>query len=189
MIEPNMLSKVVFLDRDGVINKDSSGYIKALEEFEFLPGSLEAMVRLTKEGFNTIIITNQSGVNRNLISLETLNDIHSKLHLAVTDSGGDIKDIFFCPHHPDENCACRKPKSGMILQAVKQYKIDLSSATMVGDSAKDIMCARNAGCGAAVLVKTGNGLESEKILSEKNISPDYVAEDLSAAVEWIVSRK
>ena len=182
-----MLSKVVFLDRDGVINRDSSEYVKTCEEFEFLPGSLDAMVCLTENGFSTIIITNQSGVNRNLIPQETLNDIHTKMRHAVIGSGGEIKDIFFCPHHPDENCECRKPKPGMILEARKRYRIDLSSACMVGDSAKDIMCARSAGCGAAVLVKTGNGPDAEKILLERNIPPDYVAEDLLAAVEWIIS--
>jgi D-glycero-D-manno-heptose 1,7-bisphosphate phosphatase len=106
---------------------------------------------------------------------------------AVTVSGGEIKDILFCQHRPDENCECRKPKPGMILEARKRHRIDLSSACMVGDSAKDIMCARNAGCGAAVLVKTGNGPEAEKILLERKIPPDYVVKNLSAAVEWIIS--
>ena len=183
-----MLTKVVFLDRDGVINQDSSEYVKNCTEFKFIPGSLEALVRLTEKGFSTIIITNQSGVNRNLIPQKTLNDIHIKMQQAVTGSGGEIKDIFYCPHHPKENCDCRKPKPGMIIQARKRHRIDLSSAYMVGDSAKDIMCARNAGCGVAVLVKTGNGPGVEKILLEKKIPPDYVAADLSEAVEWIISQ-
>ncbi len=182
-----MPKKVVFLDRDGVINRDSPDYIKNRQEFEFLPGSCRAVERLYSNGFTVIVITNQSAINRNMTSLEELEAIHGKMKSGVRAKGGLITDIFFCPHTPLEKCDCRKPKPGLIHTAQKKYGIDdLAASAMVGDSAKDIECARNAGC-MAVLVRTGNGNEAEKILSGKKIFPDHIANDLYAAAEWLVS--
>ena len=183
------LDKVVFLDRDGVINLDSSDYITSWSEFKFIPRSIEAIKALTFKGFNVIVITNQSVINRNMVSGKGLEHIHASMKNEVKSKGGLIKDIFFCPHIPEDNCDCRKPKPGLIFQAQKAYSIDLKDAVMVGDSAKDIECARNAGCGKAVLVKTGNGAKAEKTLSEKKIYPDYIAQDLYEAVQWIVNIK
>jgi D-glycero-D-manno-heptose 1,7-bisphosphate phosphatase len=179
--------KVVFMDRDGVINRDSSDYIKSMSEFEFLPGSLSALKRLNQKGFTIIVITNQSAVNRGMISRKDLEAIHSHMRSAVSAGGGKISDIFFCPHTPDDHCSCRKPKAGLIHQAQSRYAIDLGNAYMVGDSAKDIECAQNAGCGYAVLVRTGNGAEAETILTPNKISPAYVAADLDDAANWIIA--
>ncbi len=183
-----ILQKVAFLDRDGVINRDSADYIKHRSEFEFLPQSLEALKQLKQNGFTTIIITNQSVINRKMVSREGLDKIHTLMKTRVQASGGEITDIFFCPHTPEDRCDCRKPKPGLIYQAKKRYRIDLSTAVMVGDSAKDIECARNAGCRYALLVKTGNGIQAEKILKDKAIHPDHVARDLLNAVHWIITR-
>ena len=180
------LDKVVFLDRDGVINLDSSDYIKSWSEFKFIPRSIEAIKELTLKGFNAIVITNQSVINRNMVSGKGLEHIHASMKNEVKSGGGLIKDIFFCPHIPEDNCDCRKPRPGLIFQAQKAYSIDLKDAVMVGDSAKDIECARNAGCGKAILVKTGNGAKAEKTLEKKKICPDYIAQDLYEAVQWIV---
>ena len=182
------MKKVVFLDRDGVINRDSPDYIKSVSEFEFLPGSVSAIQHLTVNGFTTIVITNQSAVNRKMISRRDLEAIHTLMIAGVESKGGKITDIFFCPHTPDDDCDCRKPEPGLIFQAQMRYGIDLSKAVMVGDSAKDIECARNAGCGHAVLVRTGNGIRAEKTLAEKKIFPDHVAEDLYEATAWILDR-
>jgi len=181
------LLKVVFLDRDGVINRDSPDYIKGWSEFEFLPGSLNALKRLTQTGFTLIVITNQSAVNRRMISLNDLDAIHSNMRSVITANGGKISDIFFCPHTPDDRCGCRKPRPGLIHQAQRRYAFNLKCAYMVGDSAKDIECAQNAGCGYTVLVRTGNGAEAETILNRKKISPDYVAADLDDAANWIIA--
>lgn len=181
-----MSGRVVFLDRDGVINRDSPDYIKGWSEFAFIPGSLEAMRELTVAGFRVILITNQSAVHRGMIALEELQDIHSRMTAAVREAGGEITDIFFCPHRPEEGCDCRKPKPGLIFRAKKKYRIDLSRAVMVGDSVKDIRCAENAGCGRKVLVLTGNGVESRESLARENRHPDFVAEDLREAAEWIL---
>ena len=183
------LRKVVFLDRDGVINRDSPDYIKSWSEFEFIPGSLEAIRLLTLNEFATIIITNQSVINRKMVSRKRLDYIHAMMKKAVSSNGGQIKDIFFCPHVPEDRCSCRKPSPGLIFKAKQKYCIDIVTSVMVGDSAKDIECARNAGCGHAVLVKTGNGDEAQKILKEKSITPDVIARDLLDAVGWILAHK
>ena len=177
--------KVVFLDRDGVINRDSPDYIKSWSEFEFLPGSLEAIRQLTSNGFAVIIITNQSAINRSLISKKELEHMHRLMDKDVHSHGGRIDDIFYCPHVPADGCDCRKPKPGMIYRAREAYQIDLACSTLIGDSVRDIACARNAGCGQAVLVRTGYGIEAEKVLSQKGISADYIADDLYEAVGWI----
>lgn len=182
------MQNVVFLDRDGVINHDSSDYIKSWSEFEFLPGSLEALKQLTLNGFSVIIITNQSAIHRKMISKGDLDVIHDMMKKTVQSNGGEIKDIFYCPHIPQNKCDCRKPKPGLIYRAKKRYRINLEASIMVGDSAKDIECARNAGCGSAILVKTGNGVMAEKILKEKMIHPDVIVRDLLEAVSWIVTR-
>jgi D-glycero-D-manno-heptose 1,7-bisphosphate phosphatase len=142
-----MLHKVVFLDRDGVINRDSPDYIKRLEEFEFLPGSLEALRRLTERGFTCMVITNQSAPARGLMTPEALAAIHRRLCADVATAGGRILDIFTCPHLPADGCSCRKPQPGLLYAAQRKYGIDFSSAAMIGDSAKDIECALNAGVG------------------------------------------
>ena len=185
MLNKKKFEKVVFLDRDGVINRDSPDYIKGWSEFEFLPGSLEAIRQLTSNGFATIIITNQSAINRSLISKKELEHMHRLMDKQVRSHGGRIDDIFYCPHVDADSCDCRKPKPGMIYSAREAYQIDLSSSIMIGDSVRDIVCARNAGCGQAVLVRTGYGIETEKMLSQKGISADYIADDLYNAVRWI----
>ena len=181
-----MLKRVVFLDRDGVINRDSPDYIKTVSEFVFLPRSMAALRNLHASGFTGIVITNQSAINRQMTPRSEVARIHTHLMQAVRNGGGRIEDIFFCPHRPDENCTCRKPKPGLIVQAQAKYRIDLSDAAMIGDSAKDIECARNAGCRRAVLVRTGNGLRDESVLAQKGIAADHVAADLFEAVNWLI---
>ena len=183
------LKKVVFLDRDGVINRDSPDFVKSRDEFEFISGSLAALSRLNENGFDTIVITNQSAINRGIITRDTLEDMHRFLRTTTRQHGGQIKDIYFCPHRPDEGCSCRKPKLGMIQQACDRYAIDLDTAVMVGDRKKDIECGRNAGCGATVLVRTGSGLKAEKELIDQHIPLDYIADNLQAAVDWIVDTR
>ncbi|MBU4413817.1 MAG: D-glycero-beta-D-manno-heptose 1,7-bisphosphate 7-phosphatase [Proteobacteria bacterium] len=188
MTKRKLLKNVVFIDRDGAINRNSPDYIKSWSEFEFLPGSIDAIKLLNLNGFVVIIITNQSVINRNMVSLDGLEYINSMMKSAFKSGGGEIKDIFYCPHIPEDRCDCRKPEPGLIYRAQKTYHIDLANSVMVGDSVKDIMCARNAGCGLSILVKTGNGVDAEKILAQKKIFPDYVAENLLDAAKWIVSQ-
>jgi D-glycero-D-manno-heptose 1,7-bisphosphate phosphatase len=181
-----LLRKVVFLDRDGVINRDSPDYIKDWSEFEFIPGSIEAIRDLTQNGFVSILVTNQSALSRRLITRQKLEYVHAMMCKAIAAGGGKITDIFFCPHLPDDGCDCRKPQPGLIFQARRKYNIDLTQALMIGDSAKDIACARTAGCGHAILVKSGKDVGVEKDLKAKRVVADYVAEDLADAVRWII---
>ncbi len=179
------MNYTVFLDRDGVINSDSPDYIQKTSEFHFLQNSPEAVALLCKNGFDVIVITNQSVIERGMVHLDCLKSIFAKMCLGIEDAGGEIKDIFFCPHRPDQECKCRKPRPGLILQAVEKYRIDIAHSCMVGDSVKDIECSKNAGCRFSVLVKTGNGEKTAEILKNRGIEPDFICKDLMAAAKWI----
>ncbi|MFX0072309.1 MAG: D-glycero-beta-D-manno-heptose 1,7-bisphosphate 7-phosphatase [Candidatus Hermodarchaeota archaeon] len=166
----------IFLDRDGVINKEVN-YLADPAQFEFIPGSIEALKIFKQNGFLLIVITNQAGIARGFFSEETLNQIHNKMKKILNQNGIILDDIFYCPHHPDftGQCDCRKPKPGMILKAQRKYNIDLQASFMVGDTLIDIKTGQAANC-KTVLVLTGYGRkERDKILS---IKPDYIFENL-----------
>ncbi len=184
-----MLKHVVFLDRDGVINADSPDYVIRWEEFFFIPKSRQAIADLCAAGWTLFVVTNQSAVHRKMITASELERLHRKMVAAIEDRGGEIRDVFYCPHLPEKGCFCRKPKPGLLLEAQRRYGIDLSTAFMVGDSEKDMACGRAAGCRYAVLVRTGNGRQAEKRLKEKGQPPDYIAPDLFSAARWILSRR
>ena len=178
----------VFLDRDGVINEDSPDYIKGWDEFRFIPGSRSAIAALTRSGVRVFVVSNQSGVNRGLIPLPVLEQMHRRMTAAVEEAGGRIEAIFYCPHRPDEDCSCRKPRPAMLDNARRIHGVDLSRSAMIGDSARDILAARRAGCALSVLVKTGKGVAAEKELADSGVRPDHVAENLDSAVHWILSQ-
>jgi D-glycero-D-manno-heptose 1,7-bisphosphate phosphatase len=181
------LQNVIFLDRDGVINRDSPEYIKRWAEFEFLPGSLEAIAELSRAGRTLILITNQSIIGRRMVPPGVLEDMHRRMRRAIEAAGGEIFDIFYCPHRPDEDCDCRKPEPGLIFQAKERHGIDLPRTVMIGDNVKDVACGHNAGCGATILVRTGSGREAEKAFAREPIQPSAVADDLNAAAGIILS--
>ena len=182
-----MLKRVVFLDRDGVINQDSSDYIRSWESYIFLPNSLAALKILTQQGCTLIVITNQSIIGRKWVMPEVLEDMHRRLKSEVARHGGRITDIFFCPHTPEDGCSCRKPKPGLIETACRTYDVDISDAVMIGDSATDILCGKAAGCGRTILVQTGNGMSAQRTLALDNVFPTAVVADLLEAARWIVS--
>ena len=148
--------KLIILDRDGVINHDSDAYIKSPDEWQPLPGSLDAIARLTKAGYRIAVATNQSGVARGLFDLATLAAMHAKMHQAVASAGGRIDAVFFCPHAADSNCNCRKPKPGMIEEILRRFRAEPREVTCVGDSLRDLLAATQIGC-RPVLVLTGKG--------------------------------
>lgn len=148
--------KLIILDRDGVINQDSDDFIKSPEEWRPIPGSLEAIALLNEQGFTVSVATNQSGVARKLFTLDTLNKIHQKMLLSSQQYGGKIDSIFYCPHGPEDNCLCRKPKPGLLEQIAKHYQITLNGIMVVGDSFRDLEAAKTVGA-IPVLVKTGKG--------------------------------
>jgi len=184
---PATHSGVVFLDRDGVINRDSPDYVKSWAEFEFLPGSLEAIRQLTVGGFALIVITNQSAVHRGLVTRKGLELIHRRMAAAIRRAGGELADIFYCPHTPDEHCRCRKPLPGLILEACRRHSIDPAQSVMVGDRPSDIACGREAGCGRTVLVTADAAPLSGGRYPSAMPHPDFVAANLLESVEWIMS--
>lgn len=180
--------KVIFLDRDGVINKNlDNDYVKSWAEFEFLADSKRAISRLTQNGYEIIVITNQAGVNKNLVSSDIVAEIHRKMADEISSAGGNIKAIYSCPHRQDENCECRKPKPGMLLQASRDYDIELGKAYLVGDSMRDIEAGDSVGC-KTILVMTGHGAKEISQREMWNRQPDYIAEDLSSAVDIILNK-
>lgn len=154
-----MTKPIVILDRDGVINQNSVDYIKSPEEWVAIPGSLHAIALLHQNQFRVFIATNQSGIARGLYSEDTLRQIHQKMRHQVEAAGGDIEGIMYCPHHPDDNCLCRKPKPGL-LEQIAGYG-DIRHRPFVGDSATDIEAALTANCNP-VLVLTGTGKQTAR---------------------------
>ena len=173
--------RLVILDRDGVINQESDAYIKTPEEWVPLPGSLEAIARLHRNGYKVVVASNQSGVARHLFSLDTLAAIHGRMKREVEAAGGKIDSIFFCPHGPKEACDCRKPKPGLLKQIAERYGVRLQGIPMIGDSERDLQAARAVG-GRPILVKTGNGLKT----LEEDHEVEEAYDDLASAAAQLV---
>lgn len=177
--------KLVILDRDGVINYDSDNYIKTVDEWQILPGSAEAIGRLSRAGFDICIATNQSGLSRRYFDIETLHAMHQKMVSLVEAAGGRISKIEFCPHGPDDGCECRKPEPGMLLRILCCYPdIDPANVYVVGDSLRDLESAVQAGC-KPLLVKTGKG---ERTLAKGGLPEGtQVFDDLADAAGYILN--
>ncbi len=148
--------KLVILDRDGTINHDSDDYIKSPAEFRPIPGSLDAIARLTQAGYRIVVATNQSGIARGLFDTSTLISIHDLLQRQAAHAGGRIDAFFFCPHAADSSCGCRKPQPGMLREIGRRFNVSLSDVFMVGDAQRDLDAAAAAGA-KPVLVLTGKG--------------------------------
>lgn len=169
---------LIILDRDGVINEDSDAFIKTPEEWLPIPHSLAAIAQLNRAGHIVTIATNQSGIGRGLYSEEGLAEIHAKMQQALAQEGGHIDGIYYCPHLPDQGCACRKPRPGLLLQIAQDYNYDLSQALLIGDAERDILAAQAVNC-PAVLVKTGKGIQN---LGRSALSTTPVYKNLAEVV-------
>lgn len=187
------MSRLVILDRDGVINKDSDNFIKSPEEFVPLPGSLEAIARLNKVGYRVAVATNQSGVGRGLFELSTLDAMHKKLHRLCAELGAQIDGIFYCPHAPDAGCDCRKPLPGLLQQIAKKFETELDGVPVIGDSLRDLQSALAVGA-KPMLVLTGKGERSLAKISSISVKDNAdqklktvpVYKNLAAAVDAIL---
>ena len=179
-----MKRPAIFLDRDGVINRNRTDHVKTWAEFDFLPGVLPALRRLSHLEWPVVVISNQAIVGRGLVSRQTLDVINGHMVRTVQSVGGRIDRVFCCPHRPEEKCCCRKPEPGLLLQAADQMKLDLSHSFFVGDAESDVMAAKAAGC-RPVLVKTGRGEGQMNILRQGQVMGYYLADDLAEAVNWI----
>ncbi|AAZ98299.1 histidinol-phosphate phosphatase [Thiobacillus denitrificans ATCC 25259] len=175
--------KLIILDRDGVINFDSDHFIKSPDEWKPIPGSLEAIGRLTREGWRVVVATNQSGLARGLFEMATLNAIHAKMHRAVAQAGGRIEAVFYCPHAADMNCGCRKPKPGLFTEIAARYSRDLNDVPAVGDSLRDLLAAATVGA-RPLLVRTGKGERTLAAGGMPDNTPVY--SDLSEAVDHLL---
>lgn len=182
--------KTVFLDRDGVINRNiDKDYVKSWSEFEFLPNSLDAIRLLTHAGYQLIVVTNQACINKGILSPKALTEIHRNMTTEIVRAGGRIRAVYYCPHRDDENCTCRKPKPGMLVKAASEHKIDIDNSFLIGDSNRDIQAGNEFGV-CSLLVLTGNGYISNLTNNAgvaSPVQPRRVFADLSAAAEWIVS--
>ena len=158
--------KTVFLDRDGVINQERSDYVKSISELEIYPNVAKNIKLLKDAGFLVIVVTNQSAVNRGIITHEMVNQIHNSIQVHLKKYGTFLDGFYYCPHTPDENCNCRKPKSGLLEKAILELNVDLNSSWMIGDSDSDIEAADSVGC-KAIKISDSFSLDNavEKILN------------------------
>ena len=178
-----MSKKYIVLDRDGVINVDLFDYVLKNEDFQFENGSLEAILKLYKNDYEIIIATNQKCINLNLITADGIKQINDFWIQKVNEMGGEISHVGVCPHRDDENCDCRKPKTGLLVAAEKKLNITLEDCYFIGDKLSDLECAVAHRC-KPILVKTGYGAKSY----ESNFPKEsLVFENLKSAVDWIVS--
>lgn len=187
------MTKLVILDRDGVINEDSDQYIRSAEEWLPIPGSIEAIARLTISGYKIVVATNQSGLARGYFTQAELNAMHAKLTHQVSIHGGHIDRIYYCPHSPNDNCQCRKPKTGLIKRIFTDYPTDPTETWLVGDSFRDLQAGLDSGCKVA-LVLTGKGYKTQaklikhpKELSGTRNIPIY--NNLNSFVEKLLSEE
>lgn len=176
-------SKLVVLDRDGVINFDSDDYIKSADEWRAIPGSLEAIGRLTRAGFEVVVVSNQSGLGRGLLDERQLEAIEAKMRAGVGATGGRLAGIYHCPHPPEAGCGCRKPKPGMLERLARELGIEsFAGVPVIGDKASDLELARAVGA-RGILVRTGKGSTTEAALG---IEAAEVYDDLAAAVDALL---
>jgi len=175
---------LVILDRDGVINEDSDEFIKSPEEWVPVPGSLEAIARLNQNGYRVVVASNQSGIARRLFDIEALNRIHDKMLLALSEVGGTIDALFFCPHKPSDRCRCRKPEPGMLLDIAERLRTPLDEVPVVGDSLRDLQAA-TAVSSRPILVRTGKGTDTEA--AGDGLDGAEVYDDLAEVAEVLIT--
>ncbi len=172
----------VFLDRDGVIIKNRSNYVRTWDNVEILPDVLPALARLKTRPYKIVIITNQSVVGRGLLSYRAAEKINQRLIDTIKKAGGRIDGIFMCPHKPDDNCECRKPRPGLIFQAADILTLDLKRSILIGDALTDLQAGLNAGVGKIALVLTGRGLQQAQSLEVQQMKPLPVFDNLAQAL-------
>ena len=176
------MKPAILLDRDGVIIENRSDYVRKISEVVFIPGALNAISKINKNKYLVIIVTNQSVVGRGLITLQVAEQINSFVVDKIRQNGGHIDAVLMCPHEPLANCDCRKPQPGLLLNAAKQFEIDLASSIMIGDAVTDILAGKQAKVNITALVETGRGMAQKQILAEKNIDEVHIFASLTDAL-------
>ena len=179
-----MANRAVFLDRDGTMAKDGP-YCSRPEDFELFPETAEAVGILNEHGFKVIVITNQSGIARGYFDGATLAKIHEKMKSELAKEGAWVNGIYYCPHHPDDNCDCRKPKPKLVLQAAREHDIDLGRSFVVGDLPMDVELGKNVGCKTVLVSQQSNDKQTGVI----EPAPDYVGRNMYEIAQWIISQR
>jgi len=181
----SQIRKLVVLDRDGVINYDSDEYIKSPDEWRAIPGSIDAIARLGRAAYDVVVVSNQSGIARGLLSQSTLNAINARMTREIQASGGSLAGIYFCPHHPDQGCSCRKPEPGLLLRVARDLSRSMEGVPVIGDKLSDLQAA-SAVQARPMLVLTGRG---QKTFEELDGEFSEVYADLEAAVETLLAEQ
>jgi D-glycero-D-manno-heptose 1,7-bisphosphate phosphatase len=176
---------LVIVDRDGVVNEDSTEYIKSIAEWRPIPGSLEAIATLTRAGYRVAVLTNQSGVGRGLFDEATLAAIHAHMRDAVRAAGGELAGIYHCPHVPEAGCDCRKPLPGLFRQLERDLGLSVSGVPYVGDKLSDVEAAEAAGA-VPILVRTGQGAKVERVVRARGVP---VFDDLRSVARSLVQEQ
>lgn len=177
----------VFLDRDGTLN-DEVEYLHEPDQLRLLPGAARAVRLLNRAAVLVILVTNQAGIGRGYYSEAAMRALHRELAARLAARGAHLDAIYHCPHHPDDDCDCRKPKPGMLLRAAAEHDIDLRRSFVIGDKMSDLEAGRRAGSNT-ILVLTGYGREERQAFQGRDFQPDHIGQDLLAAVRWILARE
>jgi len=180
----SMANRAVFFDRDGVINKEVN-YLDSIDKVEILPGIAEAIKLLNDNKFKVVVVTNQSGIARGYFTEDRLIGIHEFILEELNKKSAFIDAIYYCPHHPDDDCECRKPRTGLIKRAEEELDLDLKNSYFIGDKVTDIKAGLNAGL-KCILVLTGYGKDERTKLNDSGLEVDFVARDPLSAVFWIL---
>ena len=177
----------IFLDRDGVLIENRHDYVREWSDVYVFPEAIRALTRPAIKNYKVVIVTNQSAVGRGLISLDTANEINNRLVNLIHSNGGQIDGVFICPHTPDDDCACRKPKPGLLLQASKELSLNLHRSWMIGDAWSDVQAGQAAGVQQSILLKTGRGAEQLLQPRPANITNHLIFDDLTQAINAILA--
>ena len=183
--------KTVFIDRDGVINKDPGGwteheYVTRLKDFHFLPGALEALKLLNRNRMQVVIVSNQAGVSKGYFTKERLDEITCMMLAEIKKNGGKVCEVNYCIHRTEDNCACRKPKPGMLDAAIKKYGVTARDTYIIGDSKVDVLAGKSAGLNTIFVQSGKTGMDEVK---KWDVKPDYIFKDLLEAVKWIIVKE
>lgn len=182
------LKRAVFLDRDGVINQNRVDHVKSWEEFVFLPGVFAPLRLLAQTSHPIVVISNQAVIGRGLTSQASVEQINLQMSAEIAGRGGRVDGVYYCPHRPEDNCDCRKPRPGMLLRAAREMALDLSRSFLVGDAVSDIEAALAVGC-SPIFVLTGRGQQQYPLLQQRGLDHIAVVRDLAAAVAIILEKQ
>jgi D-glycero-D-manno-heptose 1,7-bisphosphate phosphatase len=177
----------IFLDRDGVLIENRDDYVREWSQVVLLPKVMEALTKPVMEKYKIVIVTNQSAVGQNLITLETAREINDKLATIIEQRGGHVDGIYMCPHTSEDGCNCRKPQPGMILRAAHELSLDINASWMIGDAWSDLLAGQAAGTLGNIIVRTGRGANQLSLPRPYNLKEYFVSEDIHEALDMIIS--